>query len=107
MEQKHNIMLYRQDLPGYFEPTIGGHDGFARINRETFSGGIIGFFRHGAKESTRRVCVDGLLADREYLILDMDGNQIARMSGVLLEKEGFDVTIAEDFGGRLFEITLF
>jgi len=36
----------------------------------------------------------------------MDGNQIARMSGVLLEKEGFDVTIAEDFGGRLFEITL-
>ena len=24
-----------------------------------------------------------------------------------LEKEGFDVTIAEDFGGRLFEITLF
>ena len=106
MEQKHNIMLYRQDLPGYFEPAIGGHDGFARINRETFSGGIIGFFRHGAKESTRRVCVDGLLADREYRILDMDGNQIAKMSGVLLEKEGFDVTIAEDFGGRLFEITL-
>ena len=106
MEQKHNIMLYRQDLPGYFEPAIGAYDGFARINCDTFSGGIVGFFRHGAKESTRKVCVDGLLEDREYLILDMDGKEIARMSGASLEKEGFDVTIEENFGGRLFEITL-
>ena len=50
--------------------------------------------------------MDGLLEDREYLILDMDGKEIARMSGALLEKEGFDVTIEENFGGRLFEITL-
>ena len=106
MEQKYSIMIYRQDLPGYFEPALGAYDGFARINRETFSGGIIGFFRHGAKESTRTVCVDGLLADREYLVLDMNGKQITKLSGALLKEEGFNVTIEEPFGGRLFEVTL-
>ena len=63
-------------------------------------------FRHGAKESTRKVCVDGLLEDREYRVLDMDGNEIVRMFGSLLKEEGFDVTIEETFGGRLFEIAL-
>ena len=104
MEEKYQIMLYRQDLPGYGEPVIGGWDGFARINTDTHAGGIVGFFRHGSKERTRQVCVAGLLAGQEYQILDMDGNPIARMTGQSLEKDGFFVTIDELYSGRLFEV---
>lgn len=104
MEEKYRIMGYRQDLPGYFEPATGGCDGFARINKDTFSGGIIGFFRHGGAEETRKVCVDGLPEDAMYRVLDMDGSELLQMSGKQLEWEGFPVSIEERFGGRLYEI---
>ncbi|NCB92033.1 MAG: alpha-galactosidase [Clostridia bacterium] len=106
MEDKYRIMFYRQDLPGYFEPTLGGCDGFARINREDFSGGIIGFFRHGGAEDTRMVRVDGLIEDKIYQILNMEGNEIICMSGKQMEEKGFAVTIEEKFGGRLYEIAV-
>lgn len=104
MEEAYQIMLYRQDLPGYYEPAIGGFDGFARINRENYSGGIIGFFRHGSTESARNICVDGLPQTRRYRVLDMEGNLQCELTGEQLEKEGFRVTISEEFGGRLYEI---
>lgn len=104
MEEKYSIMRYRQDLPGYFEPALGGHDGFARIDREHFTGGILGFFRHGAVEAIRRVTLDGLPPERLYRVLDMDGVELLRLTGVQMETEGFDITIQEKFGGRLFEI---
>ncbi len=104
MEEKYRIMLFRQDLPGYGEPAAGGYDGFARIDRENGSGGIVGFFRHGGVEETRHVCVSGLPMEKEYRILDMDGREAACMSGKELEEKGFEVTIKEMYGGRLFEV---
>ncbi|MEZ0484380.1 hypothetical protein ACAW87_07490 [Fibrella sp. GW2-5] len=55
MENKHQIMTYRQDLPGFGEPMEGMWDGFQRINTETKKGGIIGVFRHKAIETKRQV----------------------------------------------------
>lgn len=105
MEEKYHIMFFRQDLPGYSEPSLGGFDGFARINRDDFSGGILGFFRHGSTEKTRKICLDGLPKDRLYRVLDMEGTEVTAMTGRQLEDEGFFVTIDEKFGGRLFEIS--
>lgn len=104
MEKRYQIMLYRQDLPGYGEPAEGSFDGFARINRDAGPGGIAGFFRHGSAEETRYVAVNGLLPEGQYRILDMDGKELACMSGKELREKGFAVTIKERYGGRLFEI---
>lgn len=106
MEEKYQIMLYRQDLPGYNEPAIGGYDGFARINMDNYSGGIVGIFRHGSVEESRKICVAGLLKEREYRILDMEGKELICMSGWQLEQEGFGVTIEDEYGGRLYEVQL-
>lgn len=105
MEEKYHFMFFRQDIPGYFEPSLGGFDGFARINRDDFSGGIFGFFRHGSMEETRKICLDGLMKDRLYRVLNMDGSEVTAMTGRQLEEEGFFVTIKEKFGGRLFEVS--
>ncbi|WP_332367596.1 hypothetical protein [Spirosoma telluris] len=43
MENKHQIMSYRQDLAGFGEPMDGMWDGFQRINTETKKGGIVGY----------------------------------------------------------------
>lgn len=104
MEDKYQIMLYRQDLPGYFEPAFGSYDGFARINRDNYSGGIVGFFRQGALQEEKTIHIDGLLPDEMYRIIDMDGIEITRMSGEQLEANGFTVIIEEAFGGRLYEV---
>ncbi|MEJ0104548.1 MAG: hypothetical protein WDO19_19185 [Bacteroidota bacterium] len=57
MDDKHQVMSYRQDLHGFGEPMEGMWDGFQRINTDTKSGGIIGVFKHGATETEREVVV--------------------------------------------------
>ncbi len=47
MQDRHDYMMYRQDLAGFGEPQEGQWDGFQRINTDTKSGGIVGVFRQG------------------------------------------------------------
>jgi alpha-galactosidase len=106
MNQKHQIMKFRQDLPGFGEPQDGCWDGFQRINTETKSGGIVGIFRQGAAETTRTVTVKYLIPEAKYKIVSFPENkEINEMSGDDLSKKGFAVPIDNSFDGRLFEIS--
>ena len=49
MQDQHDFMSYRQDLPGYGEPAEGHWDGYQRINSDSCSGGVVGVFRQNAK----------------------------------------------------------
>jgi alpha-galactosidase len=105
LEQRHGFMSFRQDLPGFGEPAEGCWDGFSRINTETFSGGLVGVFRHGAKDETRTAKVPWLQADKTYIIRHgADGATVATLSGKDLAEKGFTVTIKEKYDGELFEI---
>ncbi len=98
-------MSFRQDLPGFGMPQVGGWDGFCRINTETRSGGLVGVFREGASETTRTVTVRYLDPEASYSVKQgPDGREIARMTGAELENKGFSVTLEEEFSGELFEI---
>ena len=105
LEKRHGIMSFRQDLPGFGMPRVGGWDGFCRINTETRSGGLVGVFREGAVETTRVVTVRDLDPKARYSVKQgSDGREIARMTGSELAKKGFSVTLEEEFSGELFEI---
>ena len=106
METRHGIMSYRQDLPGFGEPREGAWDGFQRINTDTKTGGIIGIFRHGAKEATRLVTDYGLDADKLYHVKNMNGKIIKSMKGKELNGVGFEVTLKKMYDGELFEVAL-
>ncbi|UFH57951.1 glycoside hydrolase family 36 protein [Spirosoma sp. KNUC1025] len=105
MENKHQIMSYRQDLAGFGEPMDGMWDGFQRINTETKAGGIVGIFRHGATETKRMVTVRQLDPAKRYQIKSMDGNVVASLSGQDLQTTGFPVTLTGAYVGELFEIS--
>lgn len=102
MQNKYDMMSYRQDLPGFGEPMEGMWDGFQRINTDTKSGGIIGVFRHGAKESKRLVTVNYLNSTKTYDVKTMKGEIIFSGPGNDLS---FEVTIDKLFDGTLFEIS--
>ncbi len=105
LERTHGIMSFRQDLPGFGMPAVGSWDGFCRINTETCSGGLVGVFREGSVETVRTVTVRDLTPDAVYSVRrGPDGSEIARMTGLELEKKGFQVTLADDYSGELFEI---
>ena len=105
LEARHGIMSFRQDLPGFGEPQEGAWDGFARINTETKSGGLVGVFRHNAVERSRRVAVRGLDPDAKYAVLKgAKGERVAEMTGRELEEVGFEVVLSERCDGELFEI---
>jgi alpha-galactosidase len=107
MQQRHQIMLYRQDLPGFGEPAEGNWDGFQRINTESSSGGIIGVFRQGAAESERKVTVRYLDPETVYTILSVpEGEQVANMNGKELAEEGFKVKLQNKWEGELFEVRI-
>lgn len=104
LEERHGYMSFRQDLPGFGEPTEGAWDGFLRINTETRSGGLIGVFRHGAHDDSRQVFVSYLDPERIYTVREgFSGKTIAKMSGLELEKQGFRARIDAPYGGMLFE----
>ncbi|GAB3642631.1 glycoside hydrolase family 36 protein [Spirosoma arcticum] len=104
LENKHQIMSYRQDLPGFGEPMEGRWDGFQRINTETKQGGIIGVFRHGATETKRMVTVRNLDTTKQYEVRLMDGKVVASLNGQALQTTGFAVTLTDPYAGELFEI---
>ncbi|MFD2934751.1 glycoside hydrolase family 36 protein [Spirosoma flavum] len=105
MENKHQIMSYRQDLAGFGEPMDGMWDGFQRINTETKAGGIVGIFRHGATEGKRMVTVRQLDPAKRYRVKAMDGKVVASLSGQDLQTTGFPVTLTGKYVGELFEIS--
>lgn len=105
MQNKYDIMSYRQDLAGYGEPKEGCWDGFQRINSETHSGGIVGIFKQGSKETHRMVLVQYLDPNAVYQIMSApEGKQIARMSGKELSEQGFEVVLNKASEGALYEI---
>lgn len=105
MQTKYNFQLFRQELPGFGMPQEGSWDGFARINTETKSGGIIGVFRHGSREAVRGVTVNGLDPDALYLLRKSPGKKIfRRMRGKELQENGFKVKLEKLYDGVLFEI---
>ena len=106
MDDKHKVMSYRQDLPGFGEPMEGMWDGFQRINTDTKSGGIIGVFKHGATETRRDVVVYYLHPGKIYTVREsISGNMVKQATGAELAVNGFPVTIKEQYGGQLFEIS--
>ena len=105
MQDKHDYMMFRQDLPGYGEPTEGQWDGFQRINTDSKSGGIVGIFRHGSLENTRHVFIQGLDPDRIYEVRKAVSElPVVQMSGKELAEMGFSVTLTDLYDGVLFEV---
>ena len=105
LEQRHGIMSFRQDLPGFGEPMEGFWDGFCRLNTETKSGGLIGVFRHGAAEKTRQVTARNLDPEARYAVLQAPtGKLVTTMTGKELATTGFAVTLNKTYDGELFEI---
>ncbi len=106
MENRHQVMSYRQDLPGFGEPMEGMWDGFQRINTDSKRGGIIGVFRQGATETKRMVTVKHLDPAKRYQVKTMDGKVIASLTGQALQNTGFAVSLTGKYVGELFEISL-
>ena len=104
MENKYEIMSFRQDLPGFGEPMEGMWDGFQRVNTDTGNGGIIGVFRHGAVETERVVTVNWLDPVKTYQVKSMNDRVISTATGVDLQTKGFVLNIPELYSGELFEI---
>ena len=105
MQDKHNFMLFRQDLPGFSEPSEGCWDGFQRINSDTRSGGIIGVFRHGSVEVQRTVTINFLDPGAIYDVYPApSGERISRATGKDLLEKGFVVNLDKLYDGAVFEI---
>jgi alpha-galactosidase len=105
LEKRHSFMSFRQDLPEFGEPQEGAWDGFARINTETKSGGLVGVFRRNAAARTRRVSVRGLDPNATYAVLKgAKGVRMAELTGKALEETGFDAVLPERCDGELYEI---
>ena len=104
MENKHQIMSYRQDLAGFGEPMDGMWDGFQRINTDSKQGGIVGVFRQGAVEKTRQVTVNQLDPKRTYQIKTIDGKLMSTLTGEALQATGFTVSLDKPYDGVLFEV---
>jgi alpha-galactosidase len=80
-------------------------DGFQRVNTDTKSGGIVGVFKQGAKETSRTVTVNYLEPGTIYLVKQAPtGKVIAQLTGKELEEKGFGVALSGKYDGELFEI---
>ncbi len=106
MEEKHGIMLYRQDLYGFGEPAHGSWDGFQRINTDTKSGGIVGIFKQFSLVTEQWVTINYLAPEGNYRVIQApSGNVVFEGTGEELQKKGFKVIFEEGFRGELYEIT--
>jgi len=105
MENRYQIMSFRQDLRGFGEPMEGMWDGFQRINTDTKAGGIIGVFRHGAQDTKRIVRVKDLNLEKRYQVKQMDGKVVTTQTGSELSTNGFEVSLYKIYDGELFEIS--
>ena len=107
LEARHGFMSFRQDLPGFGEPAEGRWDGFSRINTETKSGGLVGVFRQGAAEDSRRVVVPGLDPAVRYEIRRAPtGETVAAQTGEELAERGFEVSLPARHDGALYELSV-
>jgi alpha-galactosidase len=104
MQNKYDVMSYRQDLHGFGEPTEGHWDGFQRINTDTKNGGIIAVFRHGAIDTKRMITVKYLDPGSTYEVLTMKGKLLTSLTGEQLKSKGFEINLPEFYSGELFEI---
>lgn len=105
MENKHGIMLYRQDLPNFGEPAHGSWDGFQRINTDTKSGGIVGVFKQFSTVNERWITVDFLDSAKKYKVVQATtGKTVASGTGEQLQKKGFKVVFENEFQGELYEV---
>jgi alpha-galactosidase len=104
MQNKYDIMSFRQDLPGFGEPTEGHWDGFQRINTEQKNGGIIAVFRHGAIDTKRMVTIKYLDPVSTYEVLTMEGKPLTSLTGEQLKTKGFEINLPQFYSGELFEI---
>lgn len=104
METRYDIMSFRQDMLCLGEPREGYWDGFQRINTDTGEGGIVGVFRHGAKEPSRVIYLDFLRDDRLYRLKTIKGDHVATATGKELRERGFQVTLTDTYDGKLFEV---
>jgi alpha-galactosidase len=105
MQDKYNYMIFRQDLPGFGEPTEGNWDGFQRINTDDKSGGIVGVFNQNSKEITRTVTIQMLDPIVKYEVrIAPFGKIIHKANGKELQEKGFKVKITKDCDGNLYEI---
>jgi alpha-galactosidase len=78
-----------------------------RINNDTQQGGIVGVFRQGALEDSRRVFVKGLQPGKTYHVkLAPEGNVVHQASGQELMETGFRVEIPDLYDGKIFEISM-
>jgi alpha-galactosidase len=106
MENKHQVMLFRQDLQGFGEPAHGSWDGFQRINTDTKSGGIVGVFKQYSPVDERWITVDFLDSAKKYNVVQATaGKTVASGTGKELQSKGFKVVFEEEFQGELYEVT--
>jgi alpha-galactosidase len=106
MQKKYDYMSFRQDLPGFGEPSEGSWDGWARINTDMKSGGIVGVFRQGALENSRTVFINGLDPGKKYFIrLAPEGKPVAEFTGKQLSTIGFRVSFKDLYDASVFEIS--
>ncbi len=106
MQGKHDFMEFRQNLEGYGEPAEGCWDGFQRINSETKSGGIVGIFRQGAKETSRTVTIQFLDPTSVYEVRKApEGDLVLKATGKELSQTGFKVSLDKKYDGAIFEIS--
>lgn len=105
MQKKYNYDLFRQDLPGFSEPTEGNWDGWSRINTDTKEGGIVGIFRQGSLDEERTVSIQRLDEKKNYIIKEApDYTEVTRMTGKELREKGFKVKMIQKYDSRLFEL---
>lgn len=105
MEEKHQIMLFRQDLPGFGEPAHGSWDGFQRINTDTKSGGIVGVFKQFSHTNEHWVTIDFLDSEKKYKVVQAPGHKtVAEGTGEELQLKGFKVVFEDDVQGELYEV---
>ncbi|WP_319592458.1 alpha-galactosidase [uncultured Draconibacterium sp.] len=95
-QKSFNIMMYRQDLLGFGEPQEGNWDGWCRINTKSKQGGF---------ENKRTVRISGLHPDQIYNIHHAPKNKlVAQLSGLELKEKGFEVFIADKYGGEVYSV---
>ncbi|WP_298367351.1 glycoside hydrolase family 36 protein [uncultured Lutibacter sp.] len=105
MQNSHNFMTYRQDLPGFGEPQDGFWDGFQRINTATKSGGIIGVFKQKSFQKEMWVTVNYLDPKATYKVtLAPNKKKVFKGIGEELHTKGFKVKFKEHFQGELYEV---
>lgn len=106
MQLKHNVMLYRQDLKGFCEPSSGQWDGFQRINTDSGSGGIVGVFRQNAAEDQRTITISFLDPLKKYSVKEaVTGRAVASLTGDEMSSKGFIVKMENKVDARLYEIS--